>query len=187
MKQSAKRYLTLFLSTFQLSAFTFGGGYVIVPLMRRRFVEGLRWIEEDEMIDLIAIAQSSPGPIAVNASIIVGYRVAGFAGALCSILGTVLPPLIILSLVSIIYAAFRDNVVVNLIMGCMQAGVAAVICDVVISMAQGIFKLRRTLPVLMMVLAFVAQTIFSIHLIIILLFCGVVGVGNYLYMKKDDA
>ena len=75
MKTAQNKYLTLFLSTFQLSAFTFGGGFVIIPLMRKKFVEQLHWIEEQEMLDLTAIAQSSPGAIAVNASILVGYRV----------------------------------------------------------------------------------------------------------------
>ena len=75
-----KKYWTLFLSTFQLSAFTFGGGFVIIPLMRKKFVEKLKWIDEQEMLDLTAIAQSSPGAIAVNASILVGYRVADGAG-----------------------------------------------------------------------------------------------------------
>ena len=142
-EKDPKLFWTLFWSTFQLSAFTFGGGYVIVPLMRKRFVEGLGWIDENEMIDLIAIAQSSPGPIAVNASIIIGYRIAGISGALCTILGTVLPPLIILSLISLVYTAFRDNEIVSVVMNCMQAGVAAVICDVVITMAQGILKLKK--------------------------------------------
>ena len=105
-EKDPKLFWTLFWSTFQLSAFTFGGGYVIVPLMRKRFVEGLGWIDENEMIDLIAIAQSSPGPIAVNASIIIGYRIAGISGALCTILGTVLPPLIILSLISLVIRPF---------------------------------------------------------------------------------
>ena len=72
----------LFLSTFKLSACTFGGGFVIIPLMRERFVKELRWIEEEEMLDLTAIAQSSPGSIAINASILVGYHVAGIPGAL---------------------------------------------------------------------------------------------------------
>ena len=79
------KYRTLFLSTLKLSAFTFGGGFVIIPLMRKRFVEQLHWIEEQEMLDLTAVAQSSPGAIAVNASILVGYHVAGVAGALLSI------------------------------------------------------------------------------------------------------
>lgn len=99
-KHSGKDYLTLFTSTFTLSAFTFGGGFVIIPLMRKKFVEQLHWIDEEEMMDLTAIAQSSPGAIAVNASILVGYRVAGVPGALVTVLGTVLPPLIILSIIS---------------------------------------------------------------------------------------
>lgn len=177
--RTAKLYLTLFLATFQLSAFTFGGGYVIVPLMRKRFVEGLGWIDEQEMMDLIAIAQSSPGPIAVNASIIIGYRIAGVPGALCTILGTVLPPLIILSIVSMAYAAFRDNAVVSLVMECMQAGVAAVICDVVITMAQKICKQKKILPVVIMILAFVAQAVFHVNVMLVLLACGVVGAVRY--------
>ena len=77
MRRDARTFGTLFLSTFKLSAFTFGGGYVIIPLMRKQFVDRLGWLEEQEMLDLTAIAQSSPGPIAVNAAILLGYRVAG--------------------------------------------------------------------------------------------------------------
>ena len=110
------KYLKLFLSTFQLSACTFGGGFVIIPLMRKKFVEELGWIEEQEMMDLTAIAQSSPGAIAVNASILVGYHVAGISGALLTVLGTVLPPLIMISVISFFYQQFRDNVFVNMAM-----------------------------------------------------------------------
>ena len=77
----------LFLSTFKLSACTFGGGFVIIPLMRERFVKELHWIEEEETLDLTAIAQSSPGSIAINASILVGYHVAGIPGALITVVG----------------------------------------------------------------------------------------------------
>lgn len=111
-----KKYLKLFTSTFQLSACTFGGGFVIIPLMRKKFVEDLGWIEEQEMMDLTAIAQSSPGAIAVNASILVGYHVAGISGALLTVLGTVLPPLIMISVISFFYQQFRDNVFVNMAM-----------------------------------------------------------------------
>ena len=100
MKKDFKFFWTLFVSTFTLSAFTFGGGYVIVPLMRKKFVETLKWIEEDEMMDLISIAQSAPGPIAVNSSIIIGYRLAGVPGALVTVFGTVLPPMVVLSVIS---------------------------------------------------------------------------------------
>ena len=112
MKKDAKFYFKLFMSTFTLSAFTFGGGYVIVPLMRKKFVENYHWIEEEEMMDFIAMAQSAPGPMAVNTSILVGYHMAGIPGACLTILGTVLPPLIILSVVSLFYTAFRDSAAV---------------------------------------------------------------------------
>ncbi|MCR5100203.1 MAG: chromate transporter, partial [Butyrivibrio sp.] len=127
-----KKYRELFISTFKLSACTFGGGFVIIPLMREKFVKELGWIEEDEMMDLAAIAQSSPGAIAVNASVLVGYHVAGVIGALITAIGTVLPPLIIISVISMFYQAFRDNMIVNMVMAGMLCGVAAVIIDVVI-------------------------------------------------------
>ena len=114
MQRANFSFWRLFLSTFQLSAFTFGGGYVIVPLMKERFVRRLGWIDEEEMLDLVSIAQSSPGAMAVNTSILVGYRMAGVPGALVSVCGTALPPLIILSVISLFYVAFRDNRVVRL-------------------------------------------------------------------------
>ena len=161
MEQSkAKKYIKLFLSTFKISACTFGGGFVIIPLLRRKFVEELGWIDEQEMMDLTAIAQSSPGAIAVNASILVGYRVAGIPGAMLTVLGTVLPPLIIISVISLFYKAFRDNAIVNAAMAGMLCGVAAVILDVVINMVKGIFKQKRILPVLVMAGAFAAVRFF---------------------------
>lgn len=134
------KYWQLFLSTFKLSACTFGGGFVIIPLMRERFVKELHWIEEEEMLDLTAIAQSSPGSIAINASILVGYHVAGIPGALITVVGSALPPLIIISIISAFYQAFRSNKYVSMAMAGMLAGVAAVIFDVVINMAWPILK-----------------------------------------------
>ena len=137
------KYWQLFLSTFKLSACTFGGGFVIIPLMRERFVKELHWIEEEEMLDLTAIAQSSPGSIAINASILVGYHVAGIPGALITVVGSALPPLIIISIISAFYQAFRSNKYVSMAMAGMLAGVAAVIFDVVINMAWPILKKKR--------------------------------------------
>ncbi|WP_407371103.1 chromate transporter [Carnobacterium sp.] len=175
MKKDASFYWTLFLSTFTLSAFTFGGGYVIVPLMQKRFVKELKWITEEEMLDLVAIAQSSPGPIAVNASIIIGYRMAGIRGALLSVLGTSVPPLIIITIVSYFYLAFRDNAIVNAVLFGMQAGVAAVIVNVVIDMVKGITKNKKILPIIVMFFAFLAAAFTSINIVIILFICGAIG------------
>ena len=174
-EEKRKIYQKLFTSTFQLSACTFGGGFVIIPLMRKKFVEELHWIEEQEMLDLTAIAQSSPGAIAVNASILVGYHVAGISGALVTLIGTVLPPLIIISVISFFYKAFRDNPIVNMAMMGMLAGVAAVILDVVLTMTKGILKEKRLLPVLMLVVSFAAVRFFQVNIILIILTCGVIG------------
>ena len=175
MKKDKKFYWTLFSSTFTLSAFTFGGGYIIVPLMQKRFVQELKWIDEEEMMDLVAISQSAPGPIAVNASIIVGYRMAGIPGALLSTLGTVLPPLAIITAVSYFYIAFRENSVINALLFGMQAGVAAVIVDVVINMGLAIIKDKRLLPVIMTFLSFVATAVFDVNIVVILFICGAIG------------
>ena len=169
------KYSELFLSTFRLSACTFGGGFVIIPLMRKKFVEELGWIEEEEMMDLTAIAQSSPGAIAVNAAILVGYHVAGIPGALLTILGTVLPPLIIISVISFFYQQFRDDAIVNVAMAGMLAGVAAVICDVVINMGKRIFQTKRILPVLALLGSFAAVRFFDVSIMIVIPVCGIIG------------
>lgn len=113
MESKSKVLQKLFLSTLYLSAFTFGGGYVIVTLMKKKFVDEYHWIEENEMLDLVAIAQSSPGPIAVNGAIVVGYKLAGMIGVLVSIIGTIIPPFLIISVISVCYQAFRDNFFVS--------------------------------------------------------------------------
>lgn len=187
LKDSAKKYKTLFLSTLQLSAFTFGGGFVIIPLMRKEFVEQLHWIDEQEMMDLTAIAQSSPGAIAVNAAILVGYRVAGPVGALLTVLGAILPPLVIISVISLFYAAFRDNAVVSMMMKGMLAGVAAVIFDVVYTMLRGVLKLRRALPIVMLLAAFVATRFLKVNILLIILVCGAVGALDVLKNRGGEA
>ncbi|MCH4286683.1 chromate transporter [Absiella sp. AM54-8XD] len=195
MKKGWKTYEKLFTSTFYLSAFTFGGGYVIIPLMKKKFVDDLDWIDETEMLNLAAIAQSAPGAVAVNASILLGYRIAGIKGAMITVLGTVLPPLIILSVISIGYAAFRDNVVVNAVLKAMQSAVAAVICDVVWTMGSGVLKEKQVIPTIVMFGAFIANYFFGVNVIVIVLACGALGVlqmviDHYLHkeepMEKDE-
>ncbi len=184
MDHPRSKYWKLFISTFQLSACTFGGGFVIIPLMRKKFVDELHWIEEQEMLDLTAIAQSSPGAIAVNASILVGYRVGGPLGALITVLGTVLPPLVIISLVSLCYTAVRDSVIVSMVMAGMLAGVGAVICDVVLNMLKGLTKQKRLLPLAVLVLSFAAVRFWDVNIIVIILVCGMIGAADTLLRMK---
>ncbi len=180
-------YLTLFFATLTLSAFTIGGGYVIVPLMRKRFVEEYGWIDEDEMLDLVAIAQSGPGPIAVNASILIGYRVSGLMGALVSTLGTALPPLFILSVVSIFYEQFATSGIVASALAFMRVGVAAVIADVVIKMGGNVLKSRNMWLTLIMVSAFVANWWLAINVVFIIIASGVVGALLLIARERKEA
>ena len=125
-----KKLWKMFTSMFYLSACTFGGGYVIVSLIRDVFVKKYHWIDDDEMLDLVAIAQSSPGAIAVNGAIVVGYKLAGILGIIVALLATILPPFMILSLVSLVYDAFIANLWIRWLLEGMQAGVVAIILSV---------------------------------------------------------
>lgn len=183
LKKDRHFYWKLFYSTFLLSGFTFGGGFVIVPLMRKKFVEEYGWLEEQEMLNITAISQSSPGAIAVNASILVGYQLAGVPGAAITIVATVLPPLIIISVISLFYMAFRANPVVNAVMHGMQAGVAAVIADVVLRMGREVVNERRLSSVLVMVGAFLAVYALDVNIILVILVCGALGV--FFTMRRD--
>lgn len=174
----------LFISTLYLSAFTFGGGYVIITLMKKKFVDEYHWIDEEEMLDLVAIAQSAPGPIAVNGAIVVGYKLAGVPGLLVSILGTVTPPFVILSVVSMFYTAFRDNLYIALMLQGMQAGVGAVIASVVYDMGEGIVKGKSFISILIMVLSFIAVYFLNVSAVYIILACGVFGAVRTVVAQK---
>ncbi len=187
MKKEKGLYWKLFLSTFRLSAFTFGGGYVIITLMRKRFVEELGWLDENEMLDLTALAQSAPGPIVVNASILVGYRMAGVAGSWVALLGTVLPPLILMSVVSLFYEAFKSNAPVAAALRGMRAGVAAVMVDVVATMGKDVAKEKSLLSLLLMGASFVAVFFFEVNVILVLAVCGLVGVVVHRFARRKEA
>lgn len=184
-KVSGKKVLwKIFLSTLYLSAFTFGGGYVIVTLMKKKFVDEYHWIEESEMLDLVAIAQSSPGAIAVNGAIVVGYKLAGIPGTLAAILGTILPPFVIISVISVCYNAFRSNFFVAQMLSGMQAGVGAVIASVTYDMGAPIAKEKDPMSLIIMIGAFLAACILQINVIYIVIVCGGLGVIRTFLTKR---
>ena len=178
----------LFFATLYLSSFTFGGGYVIVTLLKQKFVDKLHWIDEDEMLDLVAIAQSSPGAIAVNGAIVVGYKLAGIEGVIVSVIGSILPPFVILTIISFFYNAFKSNFVVQAVLKGMNAGIAAVIISVVFDMASGIVKSRDILLMAVMIFSFVLNYFLHMNVIWIILVTAGFGVVMTLirehYAKK---
>ena len=175
----------LFFSTLYLSAFTFGGGYVIVTLLKKKFVDECHWIEEDEMLDLVAIAQSAPGAIAVNGAIVVGYKLAGLLGAAVAITATILPPFVIISVISVFYEAFRDNFLVSQMLTGMQAGVGAVIASVVWQMGADVVRSKSAASVLIMAAAFAATCFFGVNVVLVILAAAGVGVVRILLAQRQ--
>ena len=175
----------LFFSTLYLSAFTFGGGYVIVTLLKKKFVDECHWIEEDEMLDLVAIAQSAPGAIAVNGAIVVGYKLAGLLGAAVAITATILPPFVIISVISVFYEAFRDNFLVSQMLTGMQAGVGAVIASVVWQMGADVVRSKSAASVLIIAAAFAATCFFGVNVVLVILAAAGVGVVRTLLAQRQ--
>lgn len=182
--RSGARLRKLFFETLYLSAFTFGGGYVIVSLLKKKFVDDLHWISEDEMLDLVAIAQSAPGPIAVNGAIVVGYKICGFPGILLSVLGAVIPPFLMLSVISLFYSAFRSNFMIHHMLSGMRCGVSAVIMSVTWDMASGVLADKKWSSLVIMLAAFVANYIVGISTIWIILAVIALGVAVTLGRTK---
>ncbi len=176
----------LFLTSLYISAFTFGGGFVIITFMKRKYVDEYHWIDEQEMLDLTALAQTSPGPIAVNASILVGWRVGGALGAAAAVLGTIIPPVVIILVISLFYAAFAANKYVSLVLKGMQAGVAAVILDVVCNLGKKVAERRSLIDLFIVLGAFAATFFFKVNVVFIILAAGLIGVLRATLLKPGE-
>jgi len=182
MTSKTKTCLTLFTSAFYISAVTFGSGYVIVSVIKKRFVDELKWIDEEEMIDLIALAQSSPGVMTANTALLVGYKVCGAIGALLAVLGVALPPLVTIFIISVFYNLLRDNAVVSAVLKGIQAGACAVISDVVVNLFTNAVKgtgRQVFFKMTIMAGAFAAVFLLNINAILIVLFFIVFGLVWY--------
>ena len=173
----------IFSATLVLSAFTFGGGYVIISMMKKAFVDQRGWLEEDELVELIALGQSSPGGVAINACVLLGYRLRGLPGALCALVGTILPSLIILSVVYVFYDFFRDNPYVASTFKGMQAGITAVIADVVVDMTAPYLKKEKAVQLAIAVAAFILAMVTDLNVAWIILGAAVLGGGLTLVRK----
>lgn len=183
MKQSMKMYIWLLATNLFISAFTFGGGYIVVPMVRRFFVAKKHCFTEEDLINMAAVAQSTPGAIAINLSALAGYKVAGIAGASISCIAAVIPPLVILTAVSAFYKIFISNTMIAAVLKGMEAGVAALMVDIIIDMCSLIFKKRSLLLSAMVPLSFIANFILGINVALILLFSCLLCVFQVYYKR----
>ncbi len=168
-------YGKLFQSTFLISAFTVGGGFVIIPLLRAKYVDEYGWLSDKETLNLVSIAQSMPGVVAVNASIILGYRMAGIPGALTALSATILPPLITLSAISCAYDWFAVNPYVRYALKGMQCGATALIVNVAIDLLQKQWRKRLLWPLAIIAGTFVANFFFAVNIMLLVVIDGILG------------
>ena len=168
-------YWKLFQSTFLISAFTVGGGFVIIPLLRAKYVDEHGWLDDKETLNLVSIAQSMPGVVAVNAAIILGYRMAGLRGALTALAATILPPLVTLSVISCAYDWFATNPYVRYALKGMQCGATALIVNVAIDLLQKQWRKKLLWPLAIIVGTFVASFFFGVKIMLLVVIDGLLG------------
>jgi len=185
-KATLKELFSLFWTTFKIGAVTFGGGYVIVPLLQRECVQKYHYIDENDILDIVAVSQALPGVLSVNACIMVGYRAGGVIGAICTTLGVVLPSLITLSIISLFYLEFASNTYVAAALKGIRAGVVALMVSAVIRLGKPILK--NWISWAIFLTAFVLVFQFSVHAILIVIGSAVLGlILKLAILKKEEA
>ena len=176
--------LSLFLTFMKIGLFTFGGGYAMIPLIQRETVENKKWISEEDILEIVAIAESTPGPIAINAATFIGWRVSGFLGATAATVGVVLPSFAIITAISFVLAAFQDVLWIRYAFNGIRAGVLALIVKALWSMykqsPKGIFAY------LIMLGAFAVTAFLPVNVVFVILFCAAAGIVQALILGRRD-
>jgi chromate transporter len=184
MDSKLKKILTLFITFLKIGAFTFGGGYAMIPLIQKEVVEKRKWITDDDILEIIAIAESTPGPIAINSATFVGYRVAGFWGAFFSTVGVVLPSFLIILLISLVLEEFQSIKVVAYAFRGIRAGVLALILKALITMFKKCPK--GILSYIIIALAFILTAFLDVPILAVILGAAAMGLINSFIIKRRE-
>ena len=187
MKEKLKRLFQVFFTFFRIGAFTFGGGYAMIPLIQNEAVEKHHWVTDDDILEIIAIAESTPGPIAINSATFVGYRAAGVLGSIAATLGVVLPSFVIILALSFVLEAFQEVRAVQYAFFGIRAGVLALLCKALWTMYKKAPKGWAAYVV--MAGAFILTAInkfgiFKINMIFVIIGCAVFGLVTSLIMER---
>lgn len=177
-------YTDLFWSFFKINLVTFGGGFVIMPIIKKTFVERKGLLEEADMIDMIALAQSIPGVMAINTSMLVGHKLKGVRGALVAMIGGFLPPLIVLSVISFFYVAFQTNPIILAMLRGMRGAVTAVLFVSSYSMLKSVLKADVPFALTMMISAFLIGWLTDLSVAYLMLGAGTMGYLYYTHLRK---
>lgn len=182
--EKAKKCWLVFLTFLRIGAFTFGGGYAMIPLIQRETVEKHKWISDDDILEIIAIAESTPGPIAINSATFVGYKVAGFWGAFCATFGVVLPSYVTISIISLLLREFQDIKAVQYAFFGIRAGVLALILKSLWTMFKKCKK--GVIPYLTVAVSFVIAAFTDINVLFIIIGCAVFGLITSMLAERKE-
>lgn len=172
----------VFLSFFKIGAFTFGGGYAMIPLIQNEAVEKRHWVTDEDILEVVAIAESTPGPIAINSATFVGYKAAGILGSVCATLGVVLPSFIIILILSFVLRQFQEVQAVQYAFQGIRAGVLALLIKALWTMYK---KSPKGWPAyVVMGGSFILTAIFDVNVLFVIIGCAVFGVVTSLYLER---
>ena len=177
-----KELWKIFLTFFKIGAFTFGGGYAMIPLIQREAVENHHWVADEDILDIVAIAESTPGPIAINAATFVGYRVKGFAGALAATLGVVLPSFCIILAISYVLRQFQELKVVQYAFNGIRAGVLVLMLKALIKMLKT--NRKSIVAYCIMGIAFVLTAFLRVNTFLVIALCALTGLISALIAER---
>lgn len=175
--------IPLFTTFFKIGAFTFGGGYAMIPLIQKETSEQRGWVSNDDILEIIAIAESTPGPIAINAATFIGYKVYGLAGALCATFGLVLPSFLIILAISRVLDQFQHIRAVQFAFQGIRAGVLALICKALLSMYRQCPKHPVSYGIA--AAAFFAAAFLHINVLWVIIGCATAGLLSFLWMNRQ--
>ncbi len=168
-----KKILQMFISFFKIGAFTFGGGYAMIPIIEEEVVNKRKWITKEEFMDILVVSQSFPGAMAVNCSTFVGYKIGGIIGGIMGLLGVVLPSFIIILIVAAFFMQFRNNYYVDLVFKGISAAVPILVLAGVISLSKGVEKNIRN--GIIIVIALIALIFFRVNPVIVIIAAAIYG------------
>ena len=184
MKRSAKDLFQIFAAFFKIGAFTFGGGYAMIPLIQKEAVEKHGWVSDDDILEILAIAESTPGPIAINSATFIGYRAAGVLGSMLATLGVVLPSFVIILALSFVLREFQELEAVRYAFAGIRAGVLALLC-------KSLWTLYKKSPkgwpaYVVMAGSFILTAFFDVNVLFVIIGCAVFGLISSGYLKRRE-
>lgn len=182
MNEKFKKILQLFLVFFRIGAFTFGGGYAMIPLISKEVVENKKWITDDDILEIVAIAESTPGPIAINSATFVGYKVAGFWGSFFATFGTVLPSFCIILIISFVLTQFQNIKAVQYAFNGIRAGVLALLIKALWTMYKKCPK--NIVSYIVMGGSFILTAVLDLPVLAVIIGCAVFGLITSLIAER---